>query len=186
MTTTFTDYCDDYIDQHIGLMAQDDLEKDRFVRPANKKALERAKEARNLAKFYGGKALTGTAKQKAWAEEIRNKVLSSNDLSEEEKISLVKIGGLAGTAKFWINNRAVAPANFKVSKILEEKAIITELYNKHEETLLRSKNIQELEAARKEIYDALTKLSVFIGYTFPNCRFYDPLGNLIKGLKFRC
>lgn len=199
MTISFEDYCEDYLDLHIALMSEDQLKSARagyadLVRdsktPAeiakHEKALAKAKESRKLAKFYGGKALTGSATQKKWAEEIRQKVLESSALSDEQKTKLVTLGGAANTAKFWINNKDKSPAAFDAATILAEDRKLRDLYNKHYDTLVRSGPVYEKELARKEIYEALLALSINVTFEFPNCNFYDVYGNLQKGLKFRC
>lgn len=197
---SFEEYCEDFIDQHIGLMSDEQLKDAKagyadFVRtrektPAEKakheKALKKAKESRKLAKFYGGKALTGTAKQKKWAEEIRQNVLESADLSDEQKTTLVTLGGYTSTAKFWINNKDKKASAFKPEIIIAENTMLNELYEKHYNTLIRSNYVSELERARKEIYEALCSLTLAVTFEFPRCDFYDAFGNLNKGMKFRC
>lgn len=202
MTISFEDYCEDYLDLHIALMNDEQLKsaKDGYnelVRnnktaktpseiAKHEKALAKAKESRKLAKFYGGKALKGSAAQKKWAEDIRHKVLESSALTDEQKSQLVKLGGAADTAKFWINNKSLSASAFNPAKILEEDRKLGELYNKHYETLTRCRLVHKLEPARKEIYEALSSLTVNVTFEFPNCDFYDVFGNLKKGMKFRC
>ncbi|HNC11721.1 MAG TPA: hypothetical protein PLF59_08110 [Cyclobacteriaceae bacterium] len=193
MTISFEDYCEDYLDLSIALMSEDQLKSARagyadLVRdsktPAeiakHKKALAKAKESRKLAKFYGGKALTGSAAQKKWAEEIRQTVLESSALSDEQKINLVTLGGAANTAKFWINNKDKSPSAFDAATILAEYRKLGDLYNKHYDTLARSNPVHEKEKARKEIYEALSTLTISVTFEFPNCDFYDSYGNLKK------
>lgn len=76
---------------------------------------------RKTAKFYGGKALKGTAKQKEWAEKLRFKVLASDDLSDEKKLELA--GSLiAGHSSFWIDSRNGSPlAELDKAKLIESK-----------------------------------------------------------------
>lgn len=199
MTISFEDYCEDYLDLHIALMNEEQLKSARagyadLVRnlktPAeiakHEKALAKAKESRKLAKFYGGKALIGSAAQKKWAEEIRQKVLESPALSDEQKTKLVTLDGVANTAKFWINNKDKSPSAFNTETILAEDRKLGELYNKHYNTLTRSGPVHEKELARKEIYETLSSLTVSVTFEFPNCDFYDAYGNLQKGLRFRC
>lgn len=199
MTISFEDYCEDYLDLHIALMSEDQLKSARagyanLIRNSktpteiakHEKALAKAKESRKLAKFYGGKALTGSAAQKKWAEEIRQKVLESSALSDEQKAKLVTLGGAANTAKFWINNKDKSPAAFDAATILAEDRKLGELYNKHYDTLARSGPVHTKELAKKEIYEALMALTINVTFEFPNCDFYDVYGNLQKGLKFRC
>lgn len=196
---TFEDFCADYLDLHIGLMSEEQLSNSKaayaaFLRdsrtPAetakHQKALAKAIESRKLAKFYGGKALTGSAPQKKWAEEIRQKVLESSALSDEQKTELVALGGFTNTASFWINNRDKSPSAFDPKTIIAEYRKLQELRSKHYETLARTGYVHQIELARKEIYEALSSLKVAITFEFPRCDFYDNFGALKSGLKFRC
>lgn len=161
-----------------------------FVTPKKKKSnqisLDKAKESRKLAKFYGGKALTGSAKQKSWAESIRNDVLASTLLTEENKEKIVQLGGAANTAKFWINNKNKTPSAFNAETILAEDRKLSELYEKHYDTLTRTASSYDRELARKEIYGALSSLTINVTLEFPNCDFFDVFGVLKSGMKFRC
>lgn len=199
MTISFEDYCEDYLDLHIALMNEEQLKSARagyadLIRnqktPAqiakHEKALAKAKESRKLAKFYGGKALTGSAAQKKWAEEIRQTVLESSALSDDQKVKLVTLDGAVNTAKFWINNKDKSPAAFNAETILAEDRKLGELYNKHYDTLVRSGPVHAKELAKKEIYEALSALTIAVTFEFPNCDFFDVYGNLQKGMKFRC
>lgn len=202
MTISFEDYCEDYLDLHIALMSGEQLKSaqagyadllrnSKPVKTAaeiakHEKALAKAKESRKLAKFYGGKALTGTAAQKKWAEDIRRKVLESSALSDEQKTQLVTLVGVTNTAKFWINNKDKSPAAFNPTTILAEVRNLRELYNKHYDTLVRSGPLRNHELAKKEIYEALSSLTVAVTFEFPHCNFYDDFGVLKTGLKFRC
>jgi hypothetical protein len=153
---------------------------------SNQISLDKAKASRKLAKFYGGKALTGSAKQKSWAESVRNTVLESNALTDEQKESLVTLGGPLNTAKFWIVNKSQNPSAFNTETILKEDCMLGELYNKHYNTLVRSESVHDKELAKKEIYQALSSLTINVTFEFPNCEFFDVFGELKKGLKFRC
>ncbi|MGV7078481.1 DUF5710 domain-containing protein [Testudinibacter sp. P80/BLE/0925] len=66
------------------------------------KIRQRSQNSRDYAKSLGGKALTGTMKQKNWAEEIRASKLK--ELNSDEASALVKSGG-AEKASFWVENR---------------------------------------------------------------------------------
>lgn len=70
----------------------------------------KAQDARAVAKFFGGKALTGTAKQKEWAEKIRASVLGW--LTQDQAELVCDPASLCRTASFWINNRNRRPAEF--------------------------------------------------------------------------
>ena len=198
---TFEDYMDDFEGMIPELMSDEQLKRSResyeslmrkhqtdktpVESAKHEKALSKAKELRKLAKFYGGKALTGTAPQKKWGEEIREKVLLSSALSEEQKSELASIGGVLGTAKFWINNRDKSPETFKLAVIRTEYRKLHELSEKHYDTLVRTGPTHTKEIARKEIYETLSSLKIAVTYDFPNCDFYDNFGALKKGMKFR-
>jgi hypothetical protein len=195
MTTaklSFQDYCEEYLDLDIALMSEEQLKNARFGYSdlvgdtKHKQALTKAKESRKLAKFYGGKALTGSAKQKKWAEDIRQTVLESSALSDEQKTELIKLGGFTNTAKFWINNRDKASKQFDADTIVAEYQKLVALRDKHYDTLARQNPVAVKEAARKEIYEALSTTTVAMTVEFPNCDFYNFSGNLKKGLTFQC
>jgi hypothetical protein len=195
MTTaklSFQDYCEEYLDLDIALMSEEQLKNarsgysDLVGNTKNNQALAKAKESRKLAKFYGGKALTGSAKQKKWAEDIRQTVLESDALSDEQKTELVKLGGFTNTAKFWINNRDKSADKFDADTIVSDYKKLVALHDKHCDTLSRQNTVAEKEAARKEIYEALTTTAVAMTIEFPNCDFYDFSGNLKSGLTFQC
>lgn len=166
MTISFEEYCEDYLDIHIGLMNEDQLNSARagyadLVRnsktPAqiakHEKALAKAKESRKLAKFYGGKALTGSAAQKKWAEQIRQTLLESCALTYSEKQELVTCGGFTDTAKFWIENRNVKAEKMTARNIVAQYSGLRELEDKHLDTLARTGTVASKNAARKEIQD---------------------------------
>lgn len=62
-----------------------------------------AKQGRELAKAFGGRALKGTAKQKEWAEKIRAEKLREMDMDQAELACDPQ--GLLTSAKFWIEAR---------------------------------------------------------------------------------
>ena len=187
MTTaklSFQDYCEEYLDLDIALMSEEQLKNARsgysnlVSDTKHNQALAKAKESRKLAKFYGGKALTGSAKQKKWAEDIRQTVLESDALSDEQKTELVKLGGFTNTAKFWINNKDKSADKFDADTIVADYQKLVALHDKHYDTLARQNTVCEKEAARKEIYEALTTTAVAMTIEFPSCDFYDFSGNL--------
>lgn len=196
---TFEEYCEEYLDLHIALMSDEEIKDARqaynkFIKPEktpveiekHKKALAAAKESRKLAKFYGGKALTGSAKQKKWAESIREDVLCSNELTDEQKTELINLGSFLNTSKFWINNRNTKHSNLNPESIVDQYKMLKALNEKHYDTLAKSHDLAKKDLARKEIYSALSSLTVIIDFKYPNCDFYDSYGNLKKGLTFRC
>lgn len=165
MTISFEDYCEEYLDLHIFLMSDDQLKSARagyanLIRPQkttaqtkHEKALAKAKESRKLAKFYGGKALNGSAAQKKWAEEIRNTFLQSRATTEEEKEELATCGGFTNSAKFWIENRAVKAEKMTARNIVAQYRGLQELEEKHFDTLARTGTVASKNAARKEIQE---------------------------------
>jgi|GEM_PF-3675848 len=74
-------------------------DKSRAVKNA-----EAAAVSKKVSKAVGLKALTGTAKQKIWAETIRAEFLKSFNAEDLELIAASKE---AGTSKFWIENREI-------------------------------------------------------------------------------
>ena len=64
--------------------------------------------------------------------------------------------------------------------IVAEYQKLVALHDKHYDTLARQSTVAEKEAARKEIYGALSTLTVAMTIEFPNCDFYDFSGNLKK------
>lgn len=72
-------------------------------KPARYAPSAKAAEAREVAKFFGGKALTGTAKQKDWAEKIRASKLE--EMTAEEAVIVCNPTGIFTASKFWIENR---------------------------------------------------------------------------------
>lgn len=164
MPTSFESYCEDYLDLHTGIATEAEIKqakagyaqhlKNKYSAAEKSKreyALTKAKDLRKLAKFYGGKALTGTAAQKKWAEDIRQKFLESNVLTDEEKEQLVTCGGFTNSAKFWIENRDVKPEKMTARNIVAQYRGLAELEEKHYDTLARQGEITRKNAARSEI-----------------------------------
>lgn len=60
-------------------------------------------EHRKYAKQFGGKALTGTPKQKEWAEKIRAEKLS--EMSKDQAEMACDPSGMLKSSKAWIENR---------------------------------------------------------------------------------
>ncbi|WEV50235.1 hypothetical protein OZX61_12875 (plasmid) [Acinetobacter sp. ESL0695] len=110
-----------------------DLETGLTFNPAQEKVKQftlsqKAEDARNLAKSFGGKALTGTAKQKEWAEKIRASKLKN--MAFEHATLVCDKNGLLNNSKFWIENRdnsAEEIAQF----IIEQKSLLAK-FNKSE------------------------------------------------------
>lgn len=199
---TFTEFCEEYLDAHVALMTDGEISEARkgyalrlkeiekeskqaaAAAAKSAKALAKAKEARKLAKFYGGKALTGSAAQKKWAEEIRQKVLESDALTDDEKMQIVSFSGTYQSAKFWINNKDKNAASFKPELLKHAMIEVNAMYEKHYNTLCRTCAVSEKNLARRELYSAIKALPLEVYFEIPNCEFYDINGILIKNLKF--
>ncbi len=107
----------------------------------------RAVEARALAKLFGGKALTGTAKQKEWAEKIRAEKLAG--MTDDQAVLACDSAGLGRSAHFWIEARNRTPN--EIGKFfITQKAMLARA------KALRSAGKAEEYAAAANEYNALT------------------------------
>ena len=132
----------------------------------NKASLsERAIEKRNIAKMFGGKALTGTVKQKEWAEKIRAEKLAA--LSEDEAIKIC--------TAFWINNRN---KTFTFDDAVETIEQLRELNDKHYNTLARTCSTASKNAARKEIIEFYKNCNVVLDGEFPTFKLQTILASI--------
>lgn len=122
-------------------------------------SLDKAKNSRKLAKFFGGKALKGSAKQKSWGESIRNTILESNDLTFEQKEKLVVIGGFTQNASFWIDNRNTKSMHFIAENIVSQYIKLNVLENNFIND--RSNYVEDIKAHHKNIIECMND-SVFI------------------------
>lgn len=127
---------------------------------------DECKTARQYAKKFGGKSLTGTFKQKEWAEKIRYNFIKSLPEDEIVKIQLYSFD-LFQSSKFWIHNRSktvfqIIIAMFEITKLIE---IANELLIKAQsEIKTDSKNIiiskgdfHKYHAKRNEILNQVNK-----------------------------
>lgn len=73
------------------------------------KANDTIQTARNIAKMFGGKALKGTGKQKAWAETIRENIIKNTNEIQSEILCTVSY---FSHSKFWIENRELTVLEF--------------------------------------------------------------------------
>ncbi|MEQ9971392.1 hypothetical protein ABRP72_19700 [Pectobacterium carotovorum] len=64
---------------------------------------EKTIKSRNIAKFFGGSALKGTARQVKWAEDIRAEKIQA--MTEQQAVICCDPNGLMRHSKFWIENR---------------------------------------------------------------------------------
>lgn len=90
---------------------------------SSKPRAERSKPS-DIAKSFGGKALKGTAKQKAWGEDIRANKLA--EMSEAAALFICSKVEPAKSATFWIDCRDIDGAGFEkfVENWLEALGII--------------------------------------------------------------
>jgi hypothetical protein len=116
-----------------------------------KAASDDVKENRKIAKKFGAKALTGTTKQKKWAEQIRANVLTSSSLSDEQKTKFLGCANFVEESKFWIENRAVDVSYFTKENISKEYLALRDVKSKHFDTLARTCEVSKKEFARVEI-----------------------------------
>ncbi|MFA7175043.1 MAG: hypothetical protein WC340_16845 [Kiritimatiellia bacterium] len=124
----------------IGAVAPEAVAEEETVEKAVSKE---AMRARNIAKFFGGKALKGSKKQKEWGEKIRAEKLAEMD---EALAEVVVTDTVAETAKFWIENREKDPEQFR------------EKFSRHaelREAMYMAKvqgNVDEFYALRSELF----------------------------------
>lgn len=108
---------------------------------------DKAQGSRDVAKAHGGRALTGTAKQKEWAEKIRAEKLAG--MSADQAALACNPDGLARTAKFWIDNRARSAADI-AGFLADAKALRAEF------DAARSAGNADAARAKAAAYNALT------------------------------
>lgn len=79
----------------------------------------RAAVARGTAKLFGGRALTGTPKQREWGEKIRASKIKGerggpfepqNTMTDEQVLLACSPTGVGRSAHFWIENRDRKPS----------------------------------------------------------------------------
>lgn len=105
---SFEDFCDDVLNLSIGLASQQELREARqayqkHISKKNAGISQKAQDGRNIARLFGGRPLTGTARQKEWAEKIRAGKIA--DMSEDHAVLACNPDGLGRGSKFWIENR---------------------------------------------------------------------------------
>jgi len=108
---------------------------------------DRAQTARDKAKFFGGKALTGSAKQKEWAEKIRAEKLFA--MTQDQAEMACAHNGLGRSANFWIQNRERSGSEIG-NFFMQQKAMLRQA-----QSLRAAGRSAEYEAAAAE-YNALT------------------------------
>jgi len=107
----------------------------------------KAQDARNIAKAFGGKALTGSVKQKEWAEKIRAEKLAGMTQDQAEMACDPK--GLLTAAKFWIENRGAFSSEIG-EFVMQQKALLAQARN------LKAAGQAAEYAAAAEKYNSLT------------------------------
>lgn len=155
--TSFYDYCDDVLNLSAGLMTRAERdeawesylavrkEAKKTRRSLNKKSLE----ARNVAKMFGGKVLTGSRKQKEWGEKIRAQKIEGMDADDAQ--AACDPNGMGRSAHFWIANRDREPA-----EIADFFKMQTELLRRYHQA--REANDVSKVASIAEQYNELTTL----------------------------
>jgi len=98
----------------------------RTTRPLS----DAATSARATAKHFGGRALTGTASQKEWAEKIRAQKIVAMPLAAAELAC--DPNGLGRAAKFWIENRDRTAAEIGAF-LVEQRALLAQAKALHAE-----------------------------------------------------
>ncbi|MDP5909571.1 hypothetical protein P3854_32050 [Pseudomonas aeruginosa] len=83
----------------------------------------RAMDARTVAKAFGGRALTGTARQKEWAEKIRAEKVQQ--MNQDQAEMACDPSGLLTAAKFWIENRN-ATGQAIAGFVMQQKALLAQ------------------------------------------------------------
>jgi len=114
---------------------------------------EKLKEFRKIAKFFGGKSLTGTARQKSWAEEVRSDFLKSDCVSDESKTEFIGLGGKVNGSKFWIENRLLSPTLFVAELYQSEIDGLEEIECQHWDFLVATNPTGEKNRRRDMIRD---------------------------------
>lgn len=176
MAISLREYCEEYLDLCIDLMNEQEIDEVKvtynlFLKDteqeieARKKALDKARESRKLAKFYGGKALTGSAKQKKWAEDIREIYLKSDALTDEQKIELVTCGGFTDTAKFWIENRNVEASKMTARNIVAQYRVLQKLEEEYSDICDRTRSVGARDRIREKIESYINKCD----FKFESC-----------------
>ncbi len=166
----YSDFVADILDLQEGLMSEAERQQAQAAYAAwNAKAEERRKwkagekvlADRAVAALFGGKALTGTAKQKAWGEKIRAEKLRGervghdfyapkNEMTEAQAVLACDPNGLGRSAHFWIHNRNRRPS--EIGAFFEtQKRMLAEA-----RALREAGKIDELKAIAEQ-YNKLTE-----------------------------
>ena len=122
-----------YADRERRIASLENQECDECIRARENAAVAEAKERRGLAD------LTGTDKQVAWANAIREYAyrcfdslaqFANNDLTKAMMASWKEKMDTQTAAKWWIDNRYNLPSNSHQDAARENVAMFNELFNK--------------------------------------------------------
>lgn len=110
-----------------------------------------------FAKKFGGKALTGTSKQKEWAEKIRYNCLQT---VPEAQAKLLCTIGFFSTAKFWIENRDDKTLGKKAEELVVLVAKANEKNKMVRSDPRNNELLEEYDLILKEIRSLFTYINV--------------------------
>jgi hypothetical protein len=165
----YSDFVSDVMGLHEGLMSAEQRREAQAAYAAwagqsdtrkQWKAGAKVLADRSAAALFGGKALTGTAKQKAWGEKIRAEKLRGekighdcyapkNEMTEAQAVLACDPNGLGKSAHFWIENRGRKPS--EIGQFFEtQKRMLAEAL-----ALREAGKAEEFKAAA-EAYNAFT------------------------------
>lgn len=137
-----------WVDLETGLHFDNDQDYGYSAQKKPRASLSKnAQTDRFTAKVFGGKALTGSAKQKEWAEKIRAEKLAT--MTEDQAIACCNPNGILRTAHVWISNRSKSGADF--ADFVEKQSKLLATCKKARE----SRMVEEYERLAAE-YNALT------------------------------
>lgn len=109
-----------------------------------KKISGAALDSRKKAKFFGGKALKGSVKQKEWAEQIRASKIASMSATDAEVCCKFKY---FSHSKFWIKNRS--KTHREILAEIDKAIALVNRFNKF------SKDIEILNANRHNFSNSM-------------------------------
>lgn len=166
---SYADFVSDILGLHDGLMSDAQRREARAAFDAwNKNAVarkswkagEKILADRAAAGLFGGKALTGSVKQKVWGEKIRAEKLAGekvgsdfyapkDEMTEAQAVLACDPSGLGKSAHFWIENRGRKPS--EIGRFFEtQKRMLADAL-----ALRESGKADEFKAAA-DAYNALT------------------------------
>lgn len=164
----FEDYVSDVMGLHPGLMSSAQRAEARaaYAVWSNKSEARRNWKAgkqvladRSVAALFGGKALTGSVKQKVWAEKIRAEKLAGqsrglyearDEMSEAEAALACDPAGMGRSAHFWIAARDRKPSEIGAFFVQQKRMLADAM-------ALREAGKDHEFAAAAAAYNALTE-----------------------------